>query len=81
MSVSMEKTAAAGIPPLKSLTLAQIASGLDAREFTVVQLVQAHIDQIKRFDGELHAVLQINPNAMAIAQALDAELQKSGRRG
>ncbi|CAK7208656.1 hypothetical protein SEUCBS140593_000246 [Sporothrix eucalyptigena] len=64
----------AAIPPLKSLTLAQVAKGLDAGAFTVVQVVQAHLDQISRFDGELHAVLQLNPNALDIARALDAEL-------
>ncbi|OAA62721.1 Amidase [Niveomyces insectorum RCEF 264] len=68
------------IPPLKALTLDQIAAGLDGGAFTVVQLVQAHLDQIARFDGYLHAVLQLNPNALAIAAALDDERAKTGRR-
>lgn len=75
-----QSTVTTGIPPLKSLTLAQIASGLDNGTFTVVQLVQAHLDQIKRFDVGLHAVLQLNPNAISIAKGLDAERQESGRR-
>ncbi len=70
----------ASIPPLKSLTLAQVAAGLDSRAFTVAQLVQAHLDQIAHFDGGLHAVVQLNPRAQAIAQELDAELLESGRR-
>ena len=61
-------------PPLKTLTLAQIAHGLNSGTFTVVQLVQTHLDQIARFNGALRAVLQVNPNTLAIARALDAEM-------
>ncbi|ERS97842.1 hypothetical protein HMPREF1624_06013 [Sporothrix schenckii ATCC 58251] len=64
----------ANIPPLKSLTTQQVLDGLSAATFTTEQLVQAHLNQIARFDSELHAVLQINPNALNIARELDAEL-------
>ncbi|CAK7233157.1 hypothetical protein SCUCBS95973_008499 [Sporothrix curviconia] len=77
---SPEPPSSATIPPLKSLTLAQIAHGLETGAFTVVQLIQAHLDQIARFNGELRAVLQVNPNALVVAQALDAELADSGHR-
>ncbi|CAK7242685.1 MAG: hypothetical protein STHCBS139747_004182 [Sporothrix thermara] len=54
--------------------MAAIAHGLNSGTFTVVQLVQTHLDQIARFNGALRAVLQVNPNTLAIARALDAEM-------
>lgn len=74
---ALAKPSPANIPPLKSLTVQQVLDGLEAGSFTVEQLTQAHLDQIARFDGELHAVLQINPNALNIARQLDAELDGS----
>ncbi|CAK7220605.1 hypothetical protein SBRCBS47491_004245 [Sporothrix bragantina] len=79
-STTSAPPSSAAIPPLKTLTLAQIAQGLETGAFTVVQLVQAHLDQIVRFNGVLRAVLQVNPNALAIAQALDDELAVPGNK-
>ncbi|KAL1892476.1 hypothetical protein Sste5346_006986 [Sporothrix stenoceras] len=70
----LARPSTANIPPLKSLTVQQVLDGIESGSFTVEQLVQAHLEQIARFDSELHAVLQINPNALKIARDLDAEL-------
>lgn len=69
------------IPTLSSLTLQQIAHGLDQGDFTVKQLTEAHLARITRFNPSLRAVLQVNPAAVSIATALDQELKRSGRRG
>ena len=66
---------------LKTLTLADIAAGLDAARFTVVELVQAHLDRIARFNPALNAVIEVNPAALSIAAVLDEERRQSGRRG
>lgn len=65
---------------LDTLTLDQIASGLDNGTLTVTGLVKAHMARIEALNPALRAVLQINRSALAIAAALDDELQRSGRR-
>lgn len=72
---------APSIPPLSSLTLDQIANGLDHGDFTVTELTEAHLARIEALNPSLHAVLQVNPAAISIAADLEDELKRSGRRG
>ncbi len=81
-----DSTTAAGrsagaVPPLKALSLEQIAAGLDGGAFTVADLARAHLDQIAEFNPVLRAVIQVNPKAVWIAEDLDRELKQRGRRG
>ena len=66
---------------LKTLTLDRIATGLDDGSFTVVELVHSHLDRIAEYNPTLRAVIEVNPAAISIAQGLDDELRRSGRRG
>jgi len=77
----MSSTSPLGANIPKTLTLATIADGLDDGRFTVVELVQAHLDRITRFNPVVHAVIEVNPAALLIADALDEERKHSGRRG
>ncbi len=45
------------------------------------EIVEAYRARIGEKDHELHAVLELNPDADAIADALDAERRRSGARG
>jgi amidase len=65
---------------LDTLTLAQIAEGLDQRAFTVVDLAKAHLDRIHKWNVIVNAVIEINPGAIQSAQGLDNELATLGRR-
>lgn len=47
--------------------------GLEAGLFTSVDLVHAYIDRIKEVNSTLHAVTELNPDAVTIAQQLDTE--------
>lgn len=68
-------------PLLDTLTLRDIANGLDNGTLTVTQLAESHLARIEAINPSLRAVLQVNPNALTSAVALDEELQRSGRRG
>jgi len=68
-------------PPLKTLTLEQIASGLERRDFTVTDLAKAHLERINKYNAAIHAVIEINPDALLHADRLDQELRTSGSRG
>ena len=65
---------------LDTLTLVEIAESLDSGLFTVAELTAAHLEQIRKWNPTLRAVIDINPDAMGAAAALDAELAASRRR-
>lgn len=68
------------LPSLLNITLDEIVSGLDAHHFTSVDLTNACIARVKEVDDVFRAVLEINKDAIPIAQALDEELKRTGRR-
>ncbi|MCB0230756.1 MAG: amidase, partial [Anaerolineae bacterium] len=70
---------------MQELTIDTIQQKLTAGELTVRQLVEyylARIEAIDRAGPRLNAVIEVNPDALAIADALDAErvLARSGDR-
>lgn len=50
-------------------------------EISSVDLVAYYTQRIEAYNGTINAVLELNPDAQSIAEALDLELQKSGGRG
>lgn len=65
-------------------TLAQLAADIQAKTITSAALTQAFLDRIAAVDDGgpmLNAVLALNPNALADAKALDAELAAGRIRG
>jgi amidase len=69
---------------LHGKSLSQLRSDLDAGTTTSVALVQAYLDRIEALDRKgptIRSVIAINPDALAQAKALDAELQEKGARG
>lgn len=61
------------IPPLLDATLEQLSNALDAGLITSVDLVKAYIARIGEVNDELHAVTEINPDVLAIAESLDTQ--------
>lgn len=65
-------------------TIAQLQEGYANGDFTVTQVVQAYLDRIKAIDDSgptLNAVIETNPDALAIAAQLDQELKDGKNRG
>ncbi|KJX94736.1 hypothetical protein TI39_contig4162g00008 [Zymoseptoria brevis] len=54
-------------PSLTEATLDELAAGLESGAWTSVDLVKAYIARIQEVNGALHAVAQINPDALDIA--------------
>lgn len=50
-------------------------------EMSSEQLVGVYLDRIAKIDAILHSLLEINPDAIAIARALDLERKEQGSRG
>ncbi|HET7595849.1 MAG TPA: amidase [Burkholderiales bacterium] len=68
------------VPPfdLEELSVAQLQDAMRSRAQTARTITQAYLDRIAALDPKLHAVLETNPEALALADRLDAE-RKSGR--
>lgn len=59
------------------LTVAQIHAAYKKGKFTSHQLVAAYLDRINQFNKQINAISIINPDASAIAKALDEEYKKT----
>jgi amidase len=69
---------------LHGKSLMQLRAELDEGKTTSVALVQAYLERIEALDRngpKIRSVLAINPDALAQAKALDAELKEKGARG
>jgi amidase len=70
--------------PLEERSLADLRADLDAGRTSSQQLVAEYTDRIRRIDRagpRLASVIELNPDAAAIARALDAERRTQGPRG
>ncbi len=79
-----EPPAATGTFELEELTIAQLQEGLRSGQYTSVSLTDRYIARIQELNleqPELRAVLEINPDAHAIAEQLDAERKAKKVRG
>ena len=64
--------------------ITQIRLGYNNGTFTVRELVQAYLDRINEIDKNgpgLNSIIQINPDAIQIAEELDAEMKQGKVRG
>lgn len=69
---------------IEEVSVGDLRTALDSGKFTVHQLVQACLDRIAAMDRTgpaLHAVIETNPDALAIADDLDAEMRDGRSRG
>ncbi len=76
---------AAGVPAfeLDEATVASLQDGMASGRYTSRRLVDLYSERIKAIDRSgpsLHSVIEMNPEAAAIAEALDVE-RRAGRVG
>lgn len=69
------------LPSLLNATLDQLLEGLEKNRFTSVQLTKAYLTRIDQVNETVHAVVETNPDALAIAKALDDERASGSVRG
>ena len=75
-----------GITPfeLDEITISELQDGMKSGKFTARVLVErysARIDEIDKRGPAVNAVIELNPDAAAIADALDQERKAKGPRG
>ena len=69
---------------LDELTVSQLRTTLESGERTARSIAELYLrraDEIDQSGPGLHAIIERNPDALAIAQALDAERRAHGPRG
>lgn len=69
---------------LEELTIVQLQQGYKDGKFTITDVVSAYIDRIIEIDKNgpgLNSIIEINPDALQIAEELDRELASGKKRG
>ncbi|MGI5917737.1 MAG: amidase [Anaerolineae bacterium] len=69
---------------VEELTIHDLQAGMAVGEFTACDIVDAYLSRIDALDRQgprLNAVIELNPDAPSIADALDAERAERGPRG
>jgi amidase len=61
---------------LNEITIAELQTKMQSGELTAVKLVELYTARIKEIDPKIHSVLEINPDAMAIAAQMDKERKR-----
>jgi amidase len=89
LGAAREIVPAASVPDVKSfeleeITVAELQDGMKSGKFTARSLVEkysARIDEIDKRGPSINAVIECNPDALSIAEALDQERKTKGPRG
>ncbi len=77
---------APAVPPfeLDEVSLADLAAGIRSGKYTAAGLTGKYLERIEQVDRsgpKLNSVIEVNPEAMAIAESLDREMKEKGPRG
>ena len=70
-----------GARELVDVSIAQLQAAMTARRATSREITRRFIQRIEKLDPQLHSVIEVNPDALAIAEALDEERRKNKVRG
>src|SRR5262245_60937897 len=69
---------------LDEATVAQLQNGMQSGQYTARRLAELYLQRIEAIDRRgpaLRSIIEINPDALTIADALDAERKSKGPRG
>ncbi|HEX7959857.1 MAG TPA: twin-arginine translocation signal domain-containing protein, partial [Terriglobales bacterium] len=77
-SLAQTQSAAAGPKPfeLEEITITQLQEGMESGRFTARSLAEKYLsrlDEIDKRGPRINAVIEVNPDALQIADALDKE--------
>jgi Asp-tRNAAsn/Glu-tRNAGln amidotransferase A subunit and related amidases len=77
----LKSTASAADFQFVEATIPQLQAAMNSGALTSVQLTANYLNQIATFNPLLHAVIETNPDALAIAKKLDTERHSGHLRG
>src|SRR6267143_1423834 len=76
-----ERALAGSSFPFVEASIMQLQAAMTAGQLSARELVQGYLNRIQQLNPMLHAVIETNPNAIAIAVGLDNERKKGHVRG
>jgi len=68
----------------EEVTITALQEGYNNDEFTIKEVIKSYLNQIEHIDKngpQLNSIIQVNPDALSIAEQLDKELQEGKSRG
>jgi amidase len=71
----------ANAPALEEATITQLQAEMAARRLTSRQLSEHYLHRIEAIDPQLGSIIELNPDALAIAEQMDRERQNGHVRG
>ena len=87
----MEKATASPLPiadgqssELDEITIAELQEGMNSGRYSARSITEKYLARIEAIDKQgplLNSVIEVNPDALAIADALDKERKEKGARG
>ena len=66
---------------LDEITIAELQNGMKSGRFTARSLTEKYLSRIDEIDKRINSVIELNPDALQIADALDKERKSKGARG
>jgi len=69
---------------MEEMTILELQEAMASGTYTARAIAEMYLERIENLDGQgpaLNAVIELNPDALAIADALDAEREVKGPRG
>ncbi len=61
---------------LNEITVGELQAGMKSGRFSAKMLVEKYLERIKEIDPKLHSVIEINPDAIKIAEQMDKERKR-----
>ncbi|UZR99929.1 amidase [Chondrinema litorale] len=80
------QSSSGGVSPfeLEEITVAELQKSMESGEYTAKSITQMYLDRIAEVDQsgpELNSVIEVNPDALSIAETLDKERSEGKVRG
>ncbi len=69
---------------LEEITIDELQQGFQSGSYTITEVTEAYLERIEAIDNNgpaLNSILELNPDAVSIAQQLDQELKEGITRG
>lgn len=83
-TVLTRRASAAETFELEEMSVGELQEGMSSGRFTSRSLTEAYLQRIDALDKKgpaINAVIELNPDALAIAEAMDRERKEKGARG
>ena len=79
-NVAFASAAHEPFPELVEITIPQLQSKMRSGQWTARRLTEMYLERIKHIDTKIHSVIELNPEAIAIADSLDKERKRGKLR-